>query len=79
MIGVDDIGLPIDPVRLSVQTIVGLTEELRNPPENSGKVRLIARLGAVLLDRVAQQYARSTAGLGTDQLWAALRRGVRRR
>jgi hypothetical protein len=36
-------------------------------------VRLVARPGAVMLDRVAQQYARVTAGLGTDQLWAALR------
>jgi phage gpG-like protein len=27
----------------------------------------------VMLDRVAQQYARATAGIGTDQLWAALR------
>jgi len=56
-----------------LQTIVGLTEEPRNPLEDSGKVRLIAQPGAVSLDRVAQQYARATAGIGTDQLWAALR------
>jgi len=30
-------------------------------PENSGRVRLAAQLGAVPLDHVAQQYARSTS------------------
>jgi hypothetical protein len=28
---------------------------------------------AASLDRVAQQYARAVTGIGTDQLWAALR------
>jgi len=79
VIGVDDIVLPIDPVRLSVQTIVGLTEEVRDHAENSGRIRLVAQPGAVSLNRVAQQYTRVTTGIGTDQLWAALRRGVRRR
>ncbi len=39
----------------------------------TGCVRLVARSGAVSLDRVAQQYAQSMTGIGTDQLWAALR------
>ena len=60
-------------VLLSLQTIVGLTEEVRDHGENSGNVRLVARPGAVSLDRVAQQYARVTTGIGTDQLWVALR------
>ena len=38
-----------------------------------GLVRLVAQPGAVSLDRVAQQYARATTGIATDQLWAALR------
>jgi hypothetical protein len=71
--GVDDIVLPTDPVLLSLQTIVGLAEEVRDQAENSGHVRLVAQPGAVSLDHVAQKYARSTAGLGTDQLWAVLR------
>jgi hypothetical protein len=32
----------------------------------------VARPGAVMLDRVAQQYARAITGIATDQLWAAL-------
>ena len=73
MVSPEGIVLPTDPVLLSLQTIVGLTEEVRDRAENSGRVRLVAHPGAVSLDRVAQQYARATAGLGTDQLWAALR------
>ena len=73
VVGVEGIVLPTDPVLLSLQTIVGLAEGPRNPLEDSGKMRLVAQPGAVFLDRVAQQYARATAGLGTDQLWAALR------
>jgi hypothetical protein len=73
VIGVDGIVLPTDPVLLSLQTIVGLTEELRDHAENSGRVRLVAQPGAVSLDRVVQQYARATTGIATDQLWAALR------
>jgi hypothetical protein len=52
---------------------VGLTEGARESVEDSGRVRLIARPVAVSLDRVAQQYARATTGIATDQLWAALR------
>jgi hypothetical protein len=73
VIGVDNIVLPTDPVLLSLQTIVGLSEEVRDRAENSGRVRLVAQPGVVSLDRVAQQYARVTAGIGTDQLGAALR------
>ena len=73
VIGVEGLVLPTDPVLLSLQTIVGLTEEIRDHAENSGSVRLVAQPGAVSLDRVAQQYARVTTGIGTDQLWAALR------
>jgi hypothetical protein len=73
VISVEGLVLPSDPVLLSLQTIVGLTEEVRDHVENYGRVRLVAQPGAVSLDRVALQYARSTAGLGTDQLWAALR------
>jgi hypothetical protein len=65
--------LPSDPVLMSLQTIVGLTEGVRDSLEDSGRVHLVARPGAVSLDRVAQQYARVTTGIGTDQLWAALR------
>jgi hypothetical protein len=69
----EGIVLASDPVLLSLQTIVGLTEGVRESVEDSGRVRLVARPGAVSLDRVAQQYARVTTGIGTDQLWAALR------
>jgi hypothetical protein len=67
------VGVATDPVLLSLQTIVGLTEEVRDQAVNSGRVRLVAQPGAVSLDRVAQQYARATTGLATDQLWAPLR------
>jgi hypothetical protein len=73
VIAVQGIVLPTDPVLLSLLTIVGLTEEVRDQAENSGRVRLVAQPGAVSLDRVAQQYARAVTGIGTDQLWAALR------
>jgi hypothetical protein len=73
VVGVEGIVLSSDPVLLSLQTIVGLTEEVRDQAENSGRVRLVAQPGAVSLDRVAQQYARATTGIATDQLWAALR------
>jgi hypothetical protein len=56
-----------NPVLLSLQTIVGLTEEVRDHAENSGRVRLVAQPGAVLLDHVAQQYARATTGVAIDQ------------
>ena len=69
----EGIVLPSDPVLLSLQTIAGLTEEVRDHGETSGSVRLVARPGAVSLDRVAQQYARVMTGIATDQLWAALR------
>jgi formylglycine-generating enzyme required for sulfatase activity len=52
---------------------VSLIEEVGDHAKNSGRVRLVARPGAVSLDRVAQRYARVTTGIGTDQLWAALR------
>jgi hypothetical protein len=68
VIAVESIVLPTDPVLLSLQTIVGLSEGVREHAENSGRVRLVAQPGAVSLDRVAQQYARATAGIGTDQL-----------
>lgn len=74
IVAAEGIVLPSDPVLLSLQTIMGLKEKSCDPLETSGgRVRLVARPGAVLLDRVAQQYARATAGLRTDQLWAALR------
>ncbi len=67
------VGVPEPAERYFLQAIVGLTEEVRDRADTSGRVRLIARPGAVSLDRVAQQYARAMAGNGTDQLWAALR------
>jgi hypothetical protein len=73
VVSAEGIVLPTDPVLLSLQTIVGLTEEVRDHAENSGRVRLVAHSGAVSLDRVAQQYARAVTGIATDQLWAALR------
>jgi hypothetical protein len=73
VIAVEGIVLPTDAVLLSLQTIVGLSEEVSDHGENLGRVRLVARSGAVYLDRVAQQYARATTGIATDQLWAALR------
>jgi hypothetical protein len=69
----EGIVLPSDPVLLSLQSIMGLTEAVSEHDEASSRVRLVARPGAVSLDRVAQQYARVTTGIGTDQLWAALR------
>jgi hypothetical protein len=65
--------LPSDPVLMSLQTIVGLSEEVRDHAEDSGRVRMVARPSAVSLDRMARQYARATTGVATDQLWAALR------
>jgi hypothetical protein len=79
VVSAEGVVLPADPVLMSLPIIVGLTEEPRNPLEASGKVRLAAQPGVVTLDRVAQRYARATAGLGTDQLWAALRQWARRR
>ncbi len=73
VVAVEGIVLPTDLVLLSLQTIGGLIEEVRDRAEVSGRVRFVARPGAVMLDRVAQQYARVTTGIGTDQLWAALR------
>jgi hypothetical protein len=73
VVSVEGIVVSTDPVLLSLQTIVGLTDEVRDHAESSGRVRLVARPGAVSLDRVAQQYARAVTGIGTDQLWAALR------
>ncbi len=66
MIAVEGIVLPTAPVLLSLQVIVGLTEEVRDPAENSGHVRLGAQSSAVSLNRVAQQYAQATAGIVTD-------------
>ena len=73
VVAVEGIVLPSDPLLMSLQTIAGLGEEVSNHGETSSRVRLVARPGAVSLDRVAQQYARVTTGIGTDQLWAALR------
>jgi len=73
VVGVDDIRPLADPVQLSLQMIVDLFEEVRDQAENFGRVALVAQPGVVTLDRVAQQYARMTTGIGTDQLWAALR------
>jgi len=73
VIGIEGVVLPTDPVLLSLQTIVGLTEDVRDHAENSGRVQLVAQPGSVSLDRVAQQYTRATTGIATDQLWAALR------
>jgi hypothetical protein len=73
VVSVEGIVLPSDPVLMSLQTVTGLTEEVRDDGANSGKVRLVAQPGAVSLDRVAQQYARAVTGIATDQLWAALR------
>jgi len=53
--------------------ISGRPRRARGQIEDPNCMRLIARPAVVLLDRVAQQYARATTGLGTDQLWAALR------
>jgi hypothetical protein len=55
VIGTKGIVLPTDPVLLSLQTIVGLSGEVRDHGENSGRVRLVAQPGAVSLDRVALQ------------------------
>ncbi len=68
MVSPDGIVLPSDPVLISLQTIVGLKEKACDSLEVAGRVRLAAQPGAVSLDRVAQQYARATAGIGTDQL-----------
>jgi hypothetical protein len=58
IVSVEGIVLPTDPILMSLQSIVGLTEATRDHDENSGRVLLVARPGAVSLDRVAQQYAR---------------------
>ena len=64
--------LPTDPVLQALQIIEGLCEGPGSLVEESGRVRLVAPPLAVPLDRVAQQYARGTAGIGTDQLWTML-------
>jgi len=43
------------------------------PVERLGRAMPRRTTQAVSLDRVAQQYARVVTGIGTDQLWAALR------
>jgi hypothetical protein len=73
VISPEGVVLPSDLVLMSLQTIVGLTVGLRGSLADAGRVRLVARPRAVSLDRMAQQYARVTTGIGTDQLWAALR------
>ncbi|CAG0937620.1 hypothetical protein TFLX_06567 [Thermoflexales bacterium] len=73
MVSPEGVVLATDPVLLSLQAIAGLKETAGDSLEASGRLRLVAQPGAVLLDRVAQQYARVMAGIGTDQLWAALR------
>jgi hypothetical protein len=55
VVAVEGIVLPTDPVLLSMQTIVGLTEGVRDRAENSGRVRFVAQPGAVSLDRVARR------------------------
>jgi hypothetical protein len=52
VVAVEGIVLPTDPVLLSLQTIVGQSEEVRDHAENSDRVRLIAQPGVVSLDRV---------------------------
>ena len=64
--------LPTDPLLQALQIIEGLCEGPGSVFEESGRVRLVASPLAVSLDRVAQQYARGTAGIGTDQLWTML-------
>jgi hypothetical protein len=54
VIGVEGIVLPSEPVLLSLQTLVGLAEEVRDRADNSGRIRFVAQPGAVSLDRVAQ-------------------------
>jgi hypothetical protein len=68
----EGIVLPTDPVLQALQIIEGLCEGPGSLVETSGRVRLVAPPLAVSLDRVAQQYARGTAGIGTDQLWIML-------
>ena len=64
--------LPTDPVLMSLQAIVGLPRDCVTIGQFGRDVAGRAAR-AVSLDRVAQQYARVTTGIGTDQLWAALR------
>jgi hypothetical protein len=53
VIGVDGIVLPSDPILMSLQTIVGLTEDTCDQAENSGRVRLVAQPDAVSLTHTA--------------------------
>ncbi len=69
----EDVVLPTEPVLMSLQAIASLSEEASDHGETSSRVRLVTQPMTVMLDRVAHQYARATAGIGTDQLWAALR------
>jgi hypothetical protein len=71
VVSLEGIVLPTDPVLMSLQTIMGLSKEVSDHVETSSRVHLVARPGAVSLDRMAQQYARVTTGIGTDQLWSA--------
>lgn len=73
VVSIDGLLLPTDPVLLALQGIEGLLEGPRDHGEDSGRTRLVARPLAVSLDAVAERYARATAGIGTDQLWTALR------
>ncbi len=73
VVSIDGVVLPTDPVLLALQGVEGLIDGARSLVEDSGRVRLVAQPLAVPLDRVALQYARGTAGIGTDQLWTMLR------
>ena len=85
VISVEGIVLPTDPILISLQAITGLSEPVSEHDETSGRVRLVAQPMMVSLDRVAQHgcrahrhtrsahRARAVTGIGTDQLWAALR------
>jgi len=53
VVAVEGFVLLSDPVLLSLQTIVSLTEEVRSPTENFRRVRSVAQRGAVSLDHVA--------------------------
>lgn len=55
VVAAEGIALSSDPVLLSLQTVAGLKEETHDSLEVAGRVRLVAQLSAVSLDRVAQQ------------------------
>jgi hypothetical protein len=79
VMGVEGIVLPIDPVLLSLQTIVGLSEEVRDQAENSARMRLVAQPGVVTWIGWRSNMPGLQPGSGPINYWQRSGNGARRR